>query len=133
MADRQGDVVSAATLVADLFQIIDDGRWEDLGLVLADDCVVHPAQAGPLVGLARVERYYRHERPIVSGRHRLGTVVGDDDTAACWGTFTGRTAHGEDITAAVAEAFVLRAGKIVWRTSYVHTGQILPPPATGSV
>lgn len=135
MAEPDRDFVSARALITDLFEIIDGRRWDELGRVLAEDCVAHPARSEPLVGLARIEHYYRHERPIESGRHRLDAVVSDVGAAACWGTFTGRTAAGEDISVSLAEAFLVRDGKIVWRTTYVHPGPIveLGEPAVAAV
>jgi uncharacterized protein len=121
-----GDLVSADKLVTALFEIIDDGRWDDLGRVLAEDCICRPVGSAPLVGLERIERYYRHERAIASGRHKMEKVVGDLSAAACWGSFTGTTKGGEDINISVAEAFVLRDAKIVWRTTYFRPTPALP-------
>ena len=114
-------VPSAKELLAALFETIDTCRWDRLGDVLADDCVCEPSGvAEPLAGLARIERFYRHERPIASGRHQIEEVVVGGDAAACWGRFTGENTSGQPVDIRFADTFAIRAGKIVRRTSYLR-------------
>lgn len=125
-------VVSAQALITDLFGIIDNRRWGELGRVLTTDCVCCPAGSPPLVGLASIEHYYRNERPIVAGRHRVDVIVSDLGAAACWGVFTGDTKAGEHLEVSLAEAFLVRDGKIAWRATYLRHAsvpQAASPPA----
>lgn len=112
--------VSADQLVSRLFAVIDGERWDELGTVFDRDAVCHRPGAEPLVGLAAIEDFYRHKRPIVSGRHELTRVVSDLDAAACWGRFTGRDQAGNTLDVRVAEAYLVRNGLITERTTYLH-------------
>lgn len=111
---------SSAQLVTELLDIIDQSRWQDLSTVLAEDCVIERPGSALLVGLERIEQFYRHERPIADGHHQVDQVVGDSAAVACWGTFTGTTKDGRQIEERFAEAFVLQAGRITRRTTYLH-------------
>jgi ketosteroid isomerase-like protein len=112
--------ITAHRLVTDLFDIIDTANWDDLDRVFARDCVCHPPGIEPLVGMAAIDRYYRHDRPIADGRHRIDCVVSDVGAAACWGRFTGRSKAGDPLDVEFAEAFLVRDGKIASRTTYVR-------------
>ncbi|MEO6502201.1 MAG: nuclear transport factor 2 family protein [Jatrophihabitantaceae bacterium] len=106
--------------ILELVDIIDQNRWQDLSTVLAPDCVIERPGSEPLVGLERIERFYREERPIVSGLHKLDQVVADSEAGACWGTFSGTTKDGGSVEARFADTFTLKAGLITRRTTYVH-------------
>jgi ketosteroid isomerase-like protein len=111
---------AAHQLVADLFDIIDTENWDELGRVFAQDCVCHPPGVEPLVGMAAIDRYYRHDRPVAAGSHRIDRVVSDIGAAACWGRFTGQSRAGDLLDVEFAEAFLVCDGKIVSRTTYVR-------------
>lgn len=111
-------------VVVALFAIIDGARWDELGSVLTADCVVERPGAPPLVGLDRISRFYRHERPIAAGRHEVERVIGASDAAACWGLFTGVSREGRRVQERFAEAYRVRDGKIARRTTYLYR-----PPA----
>ncbi|MFF7983327.1 nuclear transport factor 2 family protein [Streptomyces sp. NPDC007901] len=106
--------------VTALLAIIDDERWEDLPTVLAEDCVIERPGAAPLTGLARIEQFYRHERPVAQGLHKIERIVAEGEAAACWGTFTGTGRDGSAIVARFADTFLLEAGSIRHRTTYLH-------------
>ena len=112
--------ISAGQLVSTLFAIIDGERWDVLGLVFAPDAVCRPAGVDALTGRGEIEEFYRHRRPIVSGRHHLVRVVSDLEAAACWGRFTGRDRSGNTLDEQFAEAYVVRDGLIVERTTYLR-------------
>ena len=106
--------------ILELVDIIDQNRWQDLRTVLAPDCVIERPGSEPLVGLERIERFYREERPIASGLHKIDHAVADTEAGACWGTFNGTTKAGGSVEARFADTFTLKAGLITSRTTYVH-------------
>ncbi|AOT62606.1 MULTISPECIES: nuclear transport factor 2 family protein [Streptomyces] len=106
--------------VTALLDIIDDGRWDDLPSVLAPQCVIERPGAEPLVGLARIERFYRHERPVAAGRHTVERLLADAEAAACWGTFSGTDRDGRAVAARFADTYLLEGGRISRRTTYLH-------------
>jgi uncharacterized protein len=111
---------SNAQLVAELLDLIDQHRWSDLPHLLAADCVIERPGSAPLVGLARIKHFYRHERPVAAGHHELDEVVANAGAAACWGTFTGTTKDGHSIQERFADTFRLSGDKITHRTTYLH-------------
>ena len=113
---------SAYALVTDLFATIDDGRWTELARILTPDCVCERPGTQPLAGLAMIEHFYRHDRPIESGHHEIYAVVSDLGAAACWGRFTGRHKTGTAVDARFAETFIIRDDKIAVRTTYHYDG-----------
>lgn len=120
MSGSVNSEIPSGRLVTELFDIIDHKRWHDLPTVLTEDCVIERPGSPVLEGRERIERFYRHERPIARGRHQIERVLGDAASAACWGTFSGTTEEGQQIQARFAEAFVLRDGRIARRTTYLH-------------
>ncbi|MFI6688492.1 nuclear transport factor 2 family protein [Streptomyces sp. NPDC050485] len=115
---------TAERLVADLFAIIDERRWDDLPNVFALDCVYERPGYDPLAGLADVDLFYRHTRIISTGRHQVDRVVSDLGSAACWGRFTGRDRLGRPLEEGFADTYLVRDGKIVHRTTYFFRAAI---------
>jgi ketosteroid isomerase-like protein len=115
---------SAEELVSTLFSIVDAGQWDELGTVFAEDCVYSRPGYEPLVGLARVREFYRHERIIAGGRHHVERVVSDVGAAACWGQFTGVSRSGQPLDEQFADTYQVRDGKIVFRQTYFYRAAI---------
>lgn len=111
---------SAEALVTELFTIIDDARWDDLGRVFAEDCVYERPGYEPLHGQARLERFYRTERIIAAGRHEVLRIVSDLDSAACWGRFTGTSRDGAPLDEGFADTYTVRDGRITARRTYFY-------------
>jgi ketosteroid isomerase-like protein len=115
---------TAEQLVTELFEIIDGRRWDELGSVFADDCVYSRPGYEPLAGLARIQRFYRHERIVAAGGHRIEHTVSDLGTAACWGTFVGESRSGQPLHEGFADTYQVRDGKIVYRRTYFYRAAI---------
>ncbi|MGI5380732.1 nuclear transport factor 2 family protein [Streptomyces sp. CA-251387] len=111
---------SADALVQGLFEIIDGGRWERLSDFFADDCVYSRPGYEQLVGLERLEHFYRNERGIASGRHHIKYVVSDLEAAACWGRFIGVGKDGSRLDEEFADTYSVRDGKIVERQTFFY-------------
>ncbi|GHE54057.1 hypothetical protein GCM10018785_24400 [Streptomyces longispororuber] len=111
---------SAGNLVTELFTIIDAARWDDLGLVFAEDCVYDRPGYDPLRGLAEIEHFYRVERVVATGHHQVRHVVSDLETAACWGRFTGTSRTGAPLDEQFSDAYTVRDGKIISRRTYFY-------------
>ncbi|OON72762.1 nuclear transport factor 2 family protein [Streptomyces tsukubensis] len=126
MIDPRPDTAdeSAETLVAELFDVIDGCRWNELGSVFADECTYCRPGYDPLVSLPRVEQFYRRERIIDSGRHQIEHIVSDTHTVACWGRFVGTSRKGESLNEEFADVYRVREGKIVFRKTYFFRAAI---------
>ncbi|MFD0367358.1 nuclear transport factor 2 family protein [Streptomyces sp. NPDC059071] len=107
-----------------LFAIIDGRRWNELGRVFAADCVYHRPGYPALVGLADIERFYREERIIESGSHRVEEVMAGDDSLACWGSFQGLSRAGERLDERFSDHYRIDDGLISARRTYFYRAAI---------
>lgn len=106
------------TIVVDLFRTIDARRWDELGTFFHPEIVYQRPGYAPIEGVERLLHFYRHERVIASGEHRLEAVVAQDGHAACWGRFVGVGRDGAPIDEAFADTYTLRDGRICARKSF---------------
>jgi uncharacterized protein len=113
-------VRTADKLVAQLFDVIDGCRWDELRSVLDETCVYSRPGYEPIVGLPEIERFYREVRVIGSGRHLVECVVADLGAAACWGTFQGRSRSGAELEEGFADTYRVRDGRITYRRTYFY-------------
>jgi ketosteroid isomerase-like protein len=105
--------------VTDLFRKIDSRDWESLPTSFSPDVVYERPGYEPLVGIDRVMHFYREERVIAGGEHRLERVLVDGDGGACWGRFVGVHKNGADLDERFADVYSLDAqGRIKARRSY---------------
>jgi ketosteroid isomerase-like protein len=111
---------TAEQLVTELFGIIDGCRWDELGSVFADDCIYNRPGYEPIVGLARIQQFYRQERIVASGEHRIENTVSDLGTVACWGTFVGDSNTGQPLKIDFADIYQVHDGKILYRRTYFY-------------
>lgn len=108
----------APTFVHELFRRIDARDWEGLAASLHPEVVYERPGYEPLVGRERVLRFYREERVIAAGEHRLDRVLTDAESGACWGRFVGVHRDGSDIDERFADVYLLQDGRIRTRRSF---------------
>ena len=109
----------AGSFVLELFRKIDARDWDALPASFCDDVVYERPGYEPLEGVARLMKFYREERVIASGEHRLERIVADGESAACWGRFVGLHRDGSAIDERFADVYTLENGRIKTRRSYV--------------
>ncbi len=108
------------TLIHDLFRTIDSRDFDRLPEFFTDDAVYERPGYEPFAGLARLDRFYRHERVIASGQHQLNVVVLDGPNAACWGRFVGVHKDGSPIDELFADFYRLEGDRIAHRKSFFY-------------
>ena len=109
----------AQNFVTELFRKIDSRDWEALPSSFAEDVVYERPGYDPLVGRDRVMKFYREERVIAGGEHRLERIVLDDGAGACWGRFVGVHKNGSALDEGFADVYTLdEQGRIKTRRSY---------------
>jgi ketosteroid isomerase-like protein len=111
---------TAERLVTELFAVIDGQRWDELASFFATDCVYSRPGYAPLSGIEAIERFYRHERIVASGRHEVEHVVSDLGVAACWGRFVGVSKAGVELDEEFADTYEVREGRIVSRRTFFY-------------
>ncbi|MFE9170835.1 nuclear transport factor 2 family protein [Streptomyces kebangsaanensis] len=116
--------VTAESLVARLFQVIDSRSWDELGEVFADNAVYERPGYAALEGLGRIRQFYEHERIITSGAHEVHQVTGGLAAAACWGRFRGTGRGGDPLDEGFADTYLVRGGKIVHRKTFFYRAAI---------
>ena len=109
----------ARELVARLFGVIDGARFDDLATVFAAEAVYERPGYEPLQGLPRIEHFYRHERVIGSGQHRVEDVTcSDQGSVISYGVFVGQSRDGAPLEERFADVYRVQGEKIVRRTTY---------------
>ncbi|MFF7636874.1 nuclear transport factor 2 family protein [Kitasatospora sp. NPDC008050] len=114
------EMLSADSLVRQLFHIVDTRDWEELSEVFAEDAVYERPGYEPLKGLTRISHFYTHERIIASGRHAVDHVTAGHEAAACWGRFRGESNTGDLLDEQFADTYVLVDGKIAHRKTFFY-------------
>jgi ketosteroid isomerase-like protein len=108
---------TAERLIRRYYRAIDANDLETV-YGLFDPEIVYQRGAVTIRGMAAFRRFYEHQRGVTSGRHRLLTVVVDNDWVAVRGRFAARLAGGEDARIEFTDFHHLRAGRINRR--YTH-------------
>ena len=109
---------SKRTQVRRMFESIDASDWDELGRILHPEVVYERPGYDPLAGLRRVLRFYREERLVAYGRHRIDGVVVDGDVASAWGRMRGTMRDGSAADVRWAEVYAFEDGQIRKRRSY---------------
>jgi branched-chain amino acid aminotransferase len=105
-------------LITRLFETVDSRQWEGLKNFFCDEMIYERPGYDPLVGRERVEKFYREERVIASGKHLLDNIIVNESSGACWGRFVGVHKNGAALDERFADCYTFQDGKIKTRKSY---------------
>lgn len=92
------------------YRLVDSGDVDGLVDLFEPDSTYHRPGYPPLCGRAELERFYRGERVIDTGEHRLSTVVTDGETTAVHGEFHGVLRDGRRVALRFADFFTFGTG-----------------------
>lgn len=95
--------------VRSYYQLVDSGDVDGLVDLFEPDSTYHRPGYPPLRGHAELARFYRGERVIDTGEHRLSTVVTGGDTTAVHGVFHGILRDGRTVALRFADFFTFGA------------------------
>jgi ketosteroid isomerase-like protein len=101
-----------------MFTTIDAMDWTALRAFFHPEAVYERPGYEPLTGRDRVLRFYREERVIKSGAHRIEGTVIEDDRGAAWGRITGVRTDGAAFELAFADVYRFQDGMIKVRRSH---------------
>ena len=72
------------------------GDWEGVSGAFAADAEYRPPAQRARVGRAAIERYYREERPVILGLHRVDEILSGDGITVVTGEFVGESRKAAD-------------------------------------
>ena len=72
------------------YELVDDGSYDDLVALFAEDVRYERPGAGAIVGREALREFYETGRPLSDGGHAVHDLVVDGDTVAVRGRFEGR-------------------------------------------
>lgn len=117
-ADASELTVASHTGISRLFDVIDSRSWTKLGRYFHSEVVYERPGYPAFDGLARVLKFYEHERVIAEGRHHLEATLIDADYGACSGIFIGTHRDGSPIRESFADIYTFRDRLIIHRKSF---------------
>lgn len=111
--------------VQQYYQMVDSDDVDGLLALFAPDAVYHRPGYPPLTGHADLERFYRGERVIETGRHTLQKVVADGTSVATYGEFNGTLKDGRTASLRFADFFTVRPdGQFSRRDTFFYSPMV---------
>lgn len=104
-----------------MFEVIDGCDWPRLGEFFTRDCVYDRPGYAMIEGLDRLTAFYRDERIIASGRHRIAEHFTGANGLIVTGDFTGRLRNGNDAYVEFADCYAFAGDLIRRRRTYFFT------------
>lgn len=106
------------TTMQQLLTAIDEEDWTTLESLFAPRVRYEVPGREPLCDLEQLLHYYRVERQIVDGRHRVDGIIADGAHAMSWGRFSAKTAGGASLDVRFADLCRFDGRLIDSRTVY---------------
>ncbi|MCF3122468.1 nuclear transport factor 2 family protein [Streptomyces arenae] len=118
-------VEKARRLAERYYELVDRNDIPGLVSLFTADAVYERPGYPPLNGIAELERFYRQDRVIESGKHALREIVVDGELIAVHGDFEGRLKNGKDVAVRFADFFrVGPDGRFRRRDTYFFSPQV---------
>ena len=106
--------------VRSYYEYVDDGKYEALFDLFAEDVTYERPGSETIEGLPASMRFYEQERPLDEGSHEVHDIVVDGDTVAVRGCFSG-IQSGEAVQFGFADVHVFDdEGNIAKRYTYTN-------------
>jgi ketosteroid isomerase-like protein len=86
-----------AAMVTELFRTIDRCEYDRFPEFFAADVFYERPGYPSFRGVDKLIHFYKEERVILKGEHRVEHVVADDTCGAAWGRYVGESHAGEPI------------------------------------
>ena len=121
---RQTTEETNRALIRRMFRAIDRGEFQALEQVFHPAIVYERGGYAPFTGLEAVMKFYRTERVLASGEHRLESIVVEGNQGACWGRFVGKKKSGEDVDLLFSDVYRFESGRVIFRRSHFYIGLV---------
>lgn len=107
-------------LVRNFLTVIDAKNWAELATLVTPDVVYDRPGYRTLCGAAEFIDFYTHVRVIADGRHRLDSLLTNEQAGFCWGHFEGTNRDGEPIAEIFADWYQFDGGKVSRRRTFFY-------------
>ena len=104
-----------------MFQAIDAKDWEALPAFFRDHAVYNRPGYPSLIGIHEIDRFYRRERIIQSGTHRIESFVQTGAHCCAIGHFEGFLKSGQGVQIDFCDSYTLFNRQITFRKTYFYT------------
>jgi len=94
------------------YHSIDSGNIDEALAIFAPDATYI---RGKKTIHGTLEAFYRHERNIGQGKHKIEMVTATNDTVNILGQFTGEAKDGQPLQTTFKDTFVFKNGFVVYR------------------
>ena len=109
-----------SALISALLSAVDRRDWQTVGGLVTPDVVYDRPGYPTIRGVHEWLIFYRETRIVVTGQHRLVTVLADDTQGFCWGEFTGTIRTGETVEVRFADWYAFRDGLVCQRRTFFY-------------
>ena len=111
----------AQSIVRRMFEAIDARAWDRFEDIFQTGVAYFRPGYPPMNGLPELVRFYRNERIIAEGEHRLESVIiGEAGQIASWGHFSGVTRSGEKVSQDFSEIYDVVDGRVAQRRTFFY-------------
>ncbi|MEU5092708.1 nuclear transport factor 2 family protein [Streptomyces sp. NPDC021356] len=118
---KESEPADPVSRVRAYYRLVDSGDVPGLVGLFAPDAEYHRPGYEKLSGRAELERFYREDRVIESGRHNLSKIVAQGREVAVHGTFEGVLRDGTKTSVRFADFFSLtQAGTFALRETFFY-------------
>ena len=101
------------------YALVDSNDVDEIVSLFSDTGVYFRPGYEPIRGHMEIDRFYRTERVIVSGRHRISSLLVDGESVAVHGEFTGTVRTGRRVNLRFADFFEMdRRGRFSRRDTF---------------
>lgn len=107
-----------------MFQAIDGSDWPALLDLYSPSCTYDRPGYPRIEGLADLDNFYRHERRIGSGQHRVLDSFDKPGRLVVEGDFTGTARTGEPLAAEFVDIYTFDGSLIAARRTYFYAALV---------
>jgi ketosteroid isomerase-like protein len=111
-------MTGSKTLATTYYEIVDSRGATDVASLFAEDAVYSRPGYRSLVGRESILNFYRQERVIATGAHRINSMICSGERVAVQGVFTGNLKDGTSVSIGFSDFFEFRNELIVERRTY---------------
>ena len=104
-------------IVARYYKLIDRNAVDELLALFHEEVRYDRVGTPPINGHRALERFYRCERGIESGRHQVDALLSNNEWVVARGSFVGRLRSGEEVDIDWTDWHHFRDGLIDYRQS----------------